>query len=67
MSHVPCVHTSQGNQKRELDVLEPELQVVVSDFMWMPGTEPRSSTEVASVPNYEATSVVPHFPFLLQL
>lgn len=35
--------------QKELEPLQVELQVVVSDLMWMQGNEPRSSTRVVSI------------------
>lgn len=48
-----------GGQKRSLDPLELELQMVVSHLMWVLQTEPRSSAEAASAMNNWAISPAP--------
>ena len=45
--HAVCVG-AHGDQKRVLDPLELEFQVVVSCLMWVLGTKPRSSARAAN-------------------
>ena len=51
-------------QKKALDPLEPELEMVVN-HRWMLGTEPRSSARVASAFNHQAISPALKISFYL--
>lgn len=55
-----CMPWAQGCQKRALDALELELQWLWAT-MWMPGTEPGSSTRTSSALDCRAISPAPSF------
>lgn len=60
MSECPCVcrlcASVCGDQKRTLDLLRLELQVVASHPVWILGTDLVSSGKTGSIPNHSTKS-----------
>jgi hypothetical protein len=64
-TYTRCGPGAQGRQKRASDPLKLKLQTVVSYHVWVLGTKPGSSPNIASALNYWAISLWPCYVFLV--